>query len=395
MRFADITAASPTPDGSCEIIKKHLREIWCCGYDRLFEYIWCLWARMIQKPGERQDVMPILQSNKQGAGKDKPLYLLSGLFPPQGVARIQDIEHYVGKWNKNALTKPFLHAEDVMFAPSKKQAAKLRGLITGETLTVEEKHEPIISIPNKSHPWSTTNAAHAADVPRSDRRQPLLAVSHARLNDREWFANMENELLSDGERGLKRLRWELMRVKLNGFHPQNIVTTVAREANMIASEPPEVSWLRDLLDRGELWAGASHVNGIALSDTEPSPVTLPELLVDFRHFTELHVDRHRRTTYATHAFATTVLRGLLGDVLPQPEGYPKQLRRPVRHLGLGGVVGRGGSKREQTYIIRPLEGPQGARALFAAEHGGAETGEQEPRRGQTGRRRPKAKAPQA
>ena len=77
MRFGDITASSPTQAGSCEIIRKHLLEIWCGGNQAQFEYLWNLWARQIQRPGTSQQVMPILQSQVQGAGKDLPLVLLA------------------------------------------------------------------------------------------------------------------------------------------------------------------------------------------------------------------------------------------------------------------------------------------------------------------------------
>ena len=160
----------------------HIGEVFCNGNIENFDWLLDWFAAMIQKPGQHAGTIVVVRSDRQGAGKDVALTPLFKIFKPKDTVRLQAGYSLDSRFNAELENKPFVQANEAIFAGSNKLAAYLKGQVTEDTFRVERKgFDPILTC-NVMHLVVTSNERNAAHIEGNDRRHFVLdAANHRAL----------------------------------------------------------------------------------------------------------------------------------------------------------------------------------------------------------------------
>ena len=167
----------PVP-GCFALIEQFLLEIICdgdlCNYNYLLNYL----AHMLQKPEEKPMVAVILLGG-QGIGKGT-LYTLIKAIWPYTIRQVQSIEEVTGRFTAAALEQSLgVWMDEALFSGDKKSTDKLKGLITEDRITIEEKFKPAKTMKSFHRLFGASNREHFAPTDRDDRRFFFLKVNEA------------------------------------------------------------------------------------------------------------------------------------------------------------------------------------------------------------------------
>ena len=191
----------------------------------LFEYLtrsetvetrrWLLqwFAYPIQHPGTKLFSAVAIWGSAQGTGKTLLGETIIKLYGENG-QRV-GAEQLTSPYNGWAVSKQFILGDEITGNDSRGHADKLKGLITGEFVRVNEKYQPEFDIPNCINFYFTSNHPDAFYIDSQDRRHLIVEAPPAPLPD-EFYKEYERWLRAEGPAALM---YELRRVDLSGFNP--------------------------------------------------------------------------------------------------------------------------------------------------------------------------------
>jgi hypothetical protein len=283
---------------------------------------WC--ADMFQQPAFKPGTCLVL-IGEQGAGKSfLGEWVLGKIVGDHHYAKTNDIETLTSKFNQLADNKIFFQCDEAVHSYQKGVAAKLKSLITDETIVIEPKGVNAFNKPNHIHYLFTSNDKNNPifiDPNPNERRFTVLHVSDKYINDlgfwseiRKWTAAHLPHIL----------RWFLDRK----YDKQNIrrpLSTDIKQQIQRMGVDPEVSWMINRVAQGFPLDAKNHVHwwyaynsakidendkryDTVRRDSWPDRVCLPVLEADYRDF----VRQHGRSVYS----------GSIGTLIRQvlPEG---------------------------------------------------------------------------
>jgi len=140
-----------------------------------------------------------------------------------------------------------LQADEAIFTGNKKIANRLKGLVTGEELQIENKGFNIITCPNMVHMYMTSNDDHVINASGNERRYGVFLVSQENQRDHAFFQAMEDELLAGG---YERLLYDLLNFDFSIADPAKVPETEALRTQKAMSLSPFNSFLQSLLLNG-------------------------------------------------------------------------------------------------------------------------------------------------
>ena len=123
---------TPSPDGSCELFKSLIKEVWAAGdeeqYDWILEYLMHIFAR----PGERVRTSICIRGDGR-EGKSFVFKLLGKILGDM-MLRVSDPNQVIGQFNKLLCGKLLCVLEEAAFVGDKKLFDRLKDLVTSETV---------------------------------------------------------------------------------------------------------------------------------------------------------------------------------------------------------------------------------------------------------------------
>jgi hypothetical protein len=237
-------AVMPSPDGSYAAFDAHLGHIICRDHPGHYDWLFKSLARMVQHPGERGEIIVLLQG-EEGAGKSLLGRVMRRLLGPHALV-ISDPRHLVGAFNSHLRDCIFLMCDEMFYAGDRTQEAKLKSLIE-ETLAIEGKFENTVQAPNFLHVLLTTNRDWAIPASLKARRFFVLDVSGERVGDNAYFKNIWRELEAGG---YARLLHDLITCDLTDFNHRKAPETKALQEQKKLSLKTHEVWWQDVLHRG-------------------------------------------------------------------------------------------------------------------------------------------------
>ena len=198
-------------EAGCSLFLKHIHEVVCDDDAAVYE--WVLWwmADIFQNPRNRQGSAIVLQGEK-GCGKSIVADVLNVLIGDKHFARASKKKDLVGSFNGHLAGKLAINCEEATFGGDTEADNSLKHMITGKTLTINEKFLPQFDQPAHARFIFTTNGRYSHNTDRNERRYLFLDCADYYVKNRLYFKSMMDQLTNeDGYQCLANLLFNLYR----------------------------------------------------------------------------------------------------------------------------------------------------------------------------------------
>jgi len=202
-------------------------------------------AHAVQRPWEKPGVM-IIMLGGQGIGKGTFAKLLRAIWKATFL-QVNRIKQVVGDFNGSLERAYIVFLDEAMFAGDKNSSEALKSLVTENTISINEKHQPSRQITSYHRFFSATNADHFKSTDRDDRRDFVLRVSESRKGDYEFWEAINKEIQGLGAQAFVN---HLMQMDLSGFNVFAKVNTRELTEQKLQSLDKFPRWWFNCLSQG-------------------------------------------------------------------------------------------------------------------------------------------------
>lgn len=285
-------------------------------------------ADLLQNPHKKPGTALVLVG-PQGAGKtflgEK---VIAAIIGKSHSVQMNSIESLTSKFNVIADNRVFVQCDEAVHSYQKDVAARLKSIITDDTMTVEPKMVNAYKKPNHMHFLFTSNEESTAifiDPTPYERRFTVLKVAAHRATDVGYWSTLRTWTAANLP---KIMRWLLDR-KVDRNNVIRPLDTAAKRTIQRVGVDPEIAWIINRVALGFPIAEQHHQhwwqafneqeitdqdkkNNVLRRDVWPDQITIPTLEDDFRSFVRVH----GRTVYSG-SLITNIRRALPEDSMKQ------------------------------------------------------------------------------
>lgn len=151
-----------------QIHKNFMNHIGLC-HKGVSEYIEMWIANILQKPGFKEGILPILLG-EEGTWKNTFVKYINALIGREKCIEVADADKILGRFNQRLMKALFVCFNEAVSYDMIQKSGMLKSLITDTTFSYEEKGKPIIEGHNFSRVVICTNENIGAKSSSSDRR---------------------------------------------------------------------------------------------------------------------------------------------------------------------------------------------------------------------------------
>lgn len=196
---------------------------------------WC--AYPIQYPGTKLFSAVVVWGPHHGTGKSFIGYILRDLYGENGI-KIGD-EELNGTYTWWAQNKQFIMGEEITGTDKRQASNKLKDLITGERVPINEKYLPSFTLPNTINFYFTSNEPNAFFLQDTDRRFFIHEVKGGPHPDGDAFYDKITAWRTNG--GLSALRYYLENdIDVSSFRPKGAAFFTQAKQDMIVDNKSEL-----------------------------------------------------------------------------------------------------------------------------------------------------------
>lgn len=238
-----------------DVFKAHVTNVIANGDEILAKYVldWCAFG--FQNPAKPIGVALVLRG-KKGVGKGLFGTALKDLWGKHSM-HITSSNTLVGQFNSHLVDKPFIFADEAMFAGDRKGEQVLKGLITETSMAVETKGYPIFMADTAFKILMCTNSDFAVPATSDERRFCVMDVSESKLDDDAYFTALR--AVTESNEGLAAILWGLLNRDLSGVNIRSVPETEAlkeqRGFNLTTAAKFMVYFSQSGLNDSILWQG--------------------------------------------------------------------------------------------------------------------------------------------
>ncbi|MFV1851626.1 MAG: primase-helicase family protein [Thalassospira sp.] len=229
----------------CSIFLDHVRTNIAGGDEAHFKFIMGWAAHMLQKPTDRIGIAIVLRGG-QGSGKTVFGKTIGKLIEDH-YALVDDPRYVVGNFNAHLASTLLLQADEGFWAGDKHSEGRLKGLVTSDYHMIERKGVDPFRVKNFVHLLVTSNNEWVVPAGHDERRFAVFDVQNAAQQNRQYFADMHDQLEAGG---YEALLGYLLSFDLDSVNLNDIPKTAALADQKLASLSPEESWWLNCLRRG-------------------------------------------------------------------------------------------------------------------------------------------------
>jgi hypothetical protein len=184
--------------------------------DAVVDYLVKWLAHIVQKPSQKTDVCIVVQG-EQGVGKDTFFdVVVGGILGDTHFFSTDCPENNVfAKFNSTLEGKIVVKFEEANFQTNANNKERLKGLITGKEINIENKGLKPYPLDNIINIVMTTNKGVPVVLEETDRRYILLKASDEKRNDRAYFGQLRKRM----EENLSAFHHHLLNLDLSEFDP--------------------------------------------------------------------------------------------------------------------------------------------------------------------------------
>ncbi len=233
--------------GNCELFLSHIKNIICANNEEYFNYLMCWMARAVQHPNSPGEVA-IVMRGRMGTGKSFFAKEFGKLWG-RHFLQVSDPKHLVGSFNSHLRDCIVLFGDEAFYAGDKKHESVLKTLITEEHITIEAKGIDVEAAPNYIHLILASNNNWVVPAGGDERRYFVLDVSDDKMQNKDYFAKLSQEMKNGGREALLNL---LQSYDLKGFNTRAVPKTEALLEQKLLSMQPEEEWWYKKLQEGRI-----------------------------------------------------------------------------------------------------------------------------------------------
>ena len=213
--------------GNCDIILKHIGEVWCSGDIEVYEYIIKWLANMIQRPFEQGKTVLVLRSG-EGTGKNIIIDMIARYYG-RHAALLTNPSELVG-FNDHLGTAVLVFLNEALFGGDKAIQGTLKAIVTDDQMLIERKYLPKFPVKNCTHIIAATNNSWAVPVGLDDRRFVFIEVDGSKRGDHAYFDSLSHEIHNGGQEAF--IYHLLNEVDLKDFRPQEMPEGIAKSQDL-------------------------------------------------------------------------------------------------------------------------------------------------------------------
>jgi hypothetical protein len=207
----------------------------------------CSWlAHLLQHPHIKMSVALVIWSREQGVGKNLLFECITNIIGDRHATKIEQAE-LASQFNGWMRNKIFVIGDEVIGDDRRQHADKLKGLITGTTIQINEKHQPVSEIENLANFIFLSNHPTAMFVGQDDRRYFVWEVEASSMSpaDAKAFATWRDH------GGLSALRHHLQALDISSFNPKARAPTTTSKKLMVDANRSDVEvWAEQIISSG-------------------------------------------------------------------------------------------------------------------------------------------------
>jgi hypothetical protein len=248
-------------------LRWHIEKILANGDSRAAEYIlrWLTWT--LQNPGKPAEVVLVFQSDAEGTGKGTIAKVMLKIFGTHGLP-VSDAKHLTGDFSGQLHHCCFLFIDEAFWAGDQKGLSRFKNLITEEQITIEPKNITAFKIRNMLHIMMASNNSWVIPAGLHDRRFSMNKVSDAKVEDKDYFDALYDELDNGGRQAFLH---DMLAIPLKGWHPKQVYKTEASVEQKQHSLRGLDEWMETILQSGVLpGAQRDYPNRSLMQDLEAS-----------------------------------------------------------------------------------------------------------------------------
>lgn len=185
-------------EGSARIkkFKDFVKAVICSDDEQTFMIVWSFFAQIFQKPYEKKGTALILLS-KEGAGKGTLMKVMGKLMGDYYMSST-DHKRIITPFNKHLEKVILFYANEAKFTDNRLTINKLKNIITEVDATSEIKGGDTYATHNYTHIVIDGNEGIPVEQTSDSRRFINVFVSHIRIGDQEFWAELNAEIETDG-----------------------------------------------------------------------------------------------------------------------------------------------------------------------------------------------------
>ena len=161
----------------CQPLLDHIKNIWCNGNEKSYNYIMNLFAHYIQKPHIKSGVMLCLKS-KQGAGKGIVLEFLHKIIGEAHYCQNSNANSLFGNFNGVLEGKILVNLDEAFWGGDKALEGQVKNKVTEKKQYINKKNKEEYCVDDYSNYIITTNNDWFAGVDAGDRRHYCLELNN-------------------------------------------------------------------------------------------------------------------------------------------------------------------------------------------------------------------------
>jgi len=233
-------------EGQCELIKGHIKHVFCSDIESAYEAMLDLMGWQIQNVGMPSRIIVVLRSKNQQTGKGIILEeVLLKIYGPSGFSP-SSTDQILGRFNDAIRGRVFMFCDEVLFAGDLKSANAMKALSTTTFKGLEAKFITPILYPVGVNLWLAGNADQPVHMDEGDARHWALHVNEDKIGDDVYFADLFAEIENGGREAFAHF---LLNRDVSGFVPKRDVprNNAERTEQIIKSINPYDArcWLRE------------------------------------------------------------------------------------------------------------------------------------------------------
>lgn len=270
--------------GDWSLNKAHIKLIICAGNEEYFQWVLNWMAALVQLPGRHASTSIVLRGG-QGVGKGFfANNMIGGLFGSQQYLHILGANQLTAEFNEHLSGKVYIFADESTWGGDPKAAAKLKGLVTEDTIPIHRKFLKMVEEPSMLHIVISSNNEWPIPIEHDDRRFTVFDVLETQRQNHQYFSKMHAELKAGG---LSAMLYDLQEYDVDQKMLRTPLLTDAKSDITAQSLRHIEHWWLEILE-----------SGIIQNDTWPLSITKRELHQNYLDFLERHhrSSRERRST---------------------------------------------------------------------------------------------------
>lgn len=200
-------------------------------------------AHLVQHPGTKKHVSLAFWSHEQGVGKNLLFECMTAIVGAAHSTVISQAE-LASNFNGWANRKVFVIGDEVSKSDRRQDTDKLKGLVTGTTVYINEKYQPAREVPNLINLIFFSNHHDALFVADTDRRFFVWEITAGRLPD----PKIKEFVKWRDTGGLAALLHFLLRFDIGAFNPKAPAPMTDAKQQMMQDNRSDLEgWVAELM----------------------------------------------------------------------------------------------------------------------------------------------------